>query len=204
MISLQFDRLKTQMKLFTISTLFFLFAILYACSSQKPSKTIKDVFNQEHFDSNVVGRLAVYDSLKNILVTNVDTIFGYRKVKREFDNNATAIPPDDVYNFIFIPGKGESSDKISLETLPPFIYSKVDSICRKLGEGRIAGFDLQRNKIIVNITIKNNYDEETSCETQHTLTWNWDHRVDEGELDKDTVLGNGWIYYIQTKTRHGR
>jgi len=192
------------MKLFIISTLFSLFAILYACSSQKPSKTIKDVFNQEQFDSNVINHLSLYDSLKNILVANVDTIFGYRKVKRGSDNKATAIPPDDFHNFIFIPGKGESSDKISLETLPPFIYSKVDSICRKLGENRIAGFDLQRNKIIVNITIKNDYDEETSAETQHTLTWNWDHSVDKTELEKDTVLNNGWIYYVQTEAWQGR
>jgi len=193
------------MRLFKISILLCYVAFLCACRAQKTTKSVKEVFNQEQFDTTVISHAFLYDSLKNILVVNIDTIFNYRNAKRASENKANPIPPEkSFFNFIYIADKGESSDKISLETLPATIYSKVDNICRQLGSNKIAGFDLQRNELIVNITVKSNYDEETSAETQHTLTWNWDHRTDKSELAKDSVLGNGWIYYIQTEVWRGR
>jgi hypothetical protein len=194
-----------RMKPFTVSILFWFATFLWTCSAQKTTKTVKQVFNQEQFDTAVISHLYLYDSLKNILLANIDTIFNYRKSKRTSENKPIPIPLEELsYNFIYIAGKGESSDKISIETLPAPIYSKVDNICHQLGSNGIVGFDLQRNKIIVNIIVKNNDDEETLAETQHALTWNWDHRTDESELEKDSVLGNGWIYYIQTDVWKGR
>jgi hypothetical protein len=194
-----------RMKPVTVPILFWFATFFWTCSAQKTTKTVKQVFNQEQFDTAVISHLYLYDSLKNILVANIDTIFNYRKSKRKSEKKPIPVPTEELfYNFIYIAGKGESSDKISLETLPAPIYSKVDNICHQLGSNGISGFDLQRNKIIVNILVKNNNDEETLAETQHTLTWNWDHRTDENELEKDSVLGNGWIYYIQTDVWKGR
>ena len=194
-----------QMRFFIIFILFCFAAFLSVCTANKTTKTIKEVFDHELFDTTVISNLPLYDSLKNILVTNIDTIFTYRNAKRASGHTTSSVLPEEFFfNFIYIPKKGESSDKISLETLPASVYSKVENICHRLGSNGIAGFDLQRNKIIVNVTIKNNYDEETSAETLHTLTWNWDHRSDESELEKDSMLGNGWIYYIQTDIWKGR
>jgi hypothetical protein len=194
----------SRMRLFILPLLFCFIVVLNACRAPKTTKTVKEVFNHEQFDTSVIHRLYLYDSLKNILVANIDTIFNYRSAKA-FENTTNSIQAEETFfNFIYIPGKGGSSDKIGLETLPSILYSKVDNICRQLGSDRIVGFDLQRNKTIVNVTIKNNSDEETFAETQHSLTWNWDHRSDANELEKDSVLGKGWIYYIQTEVWKGR
>lgn len=191
------------MRFFVISLLFCFIVVLNACTAQKTTKTVKEVFRHEQFDTGVINRLYLYDSLKSILVANLDTIFSYRNAKI-FSEKKPTHPEETLFNFIYIPEKGEPSDKIGLETLPAAVYSKVDNICRQLGSNRIVGFDLQRNKTIVNVTIKNNSDEETLAETQHSLTWNWDHRSDANELEKDSVLGKGWIYYIQTEVWKGR
>ena len=181
------------MRPLAIFTVFLMAILSCTCTAQRATKTVKDIFNHELFDSGVISRLPLYDSLKNILVNNIDTIFNYLDSKGR----------GDFYNFFFIPGKGESSDKIGLETLPAAIAPKIEAICRQLGEERILGFDLTRNQILVNVVVKYSYDNETSAETQHSLSWNWSFSNSE-ELRKDTTLGSGWTYHIYTEKRRGR
>jgi hypothetical protein len=89
-----------------------------------------------------------------------------------------------------------------VETLPPPIFSKIDSLCHQIGKKRITGFHLERTN--VEMFVKYKYDEETDSETQHELLWNFGYITSPDSRRKDIVLGNKWIYDIWTEERPGR
>jgi hypothetical protein len=193
------------MKLLTLTIFFSFTAFVIACSEKTPSKTIQEVLDHEQFDTNIIRRLPLYDSLKNILIVNIDTIFNYRNAKTKVINGVDSIEIEDLsYGFIYMPDKGESSDKISLETLPPPIFLKIDSLCHQIGQNRIYAFNLERGIIRIEMKLKYISDEETNAETYHLLRWNFSQRADKNSLEKDTALGNGWIYDIYIEEWKGR
>ena len=58
------------MRPLAIFTVFLMAILSCTCTAQRATKTVKDIFNHELFDSGVISRLPLYDSLKNILVNN--------------------------------------------------------------------------------------------------------------------------------------
>ena len=188
------------MKLISSLTLILSAFSFIACSQKTDKSNIRDVFKNESFDPAIIRDLNLYDSLKTIIVSNIDTIFNFRNEKSRKNGSQH---DEEWFNFNCEFGKGSSSDDVSLETLPAFIYPRVDGLIKKLGPDKIVNFDIQRNKIILNIILKSKYDEERDVETQHTLDWDWDHTADKDQFQKDTILTNQWIYYIQSYKRPG-
>jgi hypothetical protein len=188
--------------------------LIFSCNSQKAGiiedrKEVKKVFDRENFDESIINALPYYDSLKNLILTNKDTIFKYRDVKtsghsyNEKGEDSASPVIWESYNFIYHTGRGESSDDISLSTIPATILDPIENICKYLGPLRLVGFDLDRHDSSFMIIVKNLYDEKADVETQHTMQWNWDYTNQKVEFLKDSILRAKWIYYITSEKRHG-
>ena len=186
---------------------------ILSCSSQKAEsidnrKEVKEVFDKECFDKSIINALPYYDSLKNIILINKDTILKYRDAKttghsynEKGEDSAPVISGS--YAFIYLTGRGESSDAIGLNTIPAIILDSIENICKYLSPSRIVGFGLDRYASYLTINVKNLYDEKTNVETQHTMQWNWDYTNQKVDFMKDSILGSKWIYYITSEKRPG-
>src|ERR1700676_1597489 len=98
--------------------------LVFSCNSQKAGsidnrKEVNEVLNKEKFDKSVINALPYYDSLKNIILINKDTILKYRDARttghsynEKGEDSAPVISGS--YSFIYLTGRDQSSDAIGL------------------------------------------------------------------------------------------
>ena len=60
-----------------ILTLFFAL-LLSSCDQERDAKKLRQVFSETKYDDDIIKSLPFYDSLKNIIISNIDTIFKFR------------------------------------------------------------------------------------------------------------------------------
>ncbi|HEY0752011.1 MAG TPA: hypothetical protein VGD26_12700, partial [Chitinophagaceae bacterium] len=171
------------------------------------------VFSQTQYDNNIINSLQLYDSLKNILVSNIDTIFNFRN-SRNFvfhsganGDTATIQEDEDSYQFYYDYGEGTSLsygtgpndqkliNQVRLENMPAFLYPSVNAIFKKLGKNNIRGFRLWSDSTI-EITAK--AFRKDDIEVGHTLTWKrkFVYYIDPENFYRDTLIAPKWTYGI--------
>lgn len=168
--------------------------LFLSCHGKNNLKDVQVVFANEVFDQEIIRNFKLYDTLEDIFISNVDTIFNYRAANN--DSGKEKLPVDISYRFDYPVSNEDNSNQISLKTLPPFLFVSVDKIFKTLGPNKITAIDLTKNPLSMVIILKNKSDDKTYVETQHTLDWNWDYRNQHIPFTKDTVIAAHWIYYI--------
>lgn len=208
------------MKPFILTLLFGLLFI--SCDHERDVKTLRKVFEQTYYDTAIIQSLPLYDSLKNIIVTNIDTIFKYRNsrhfVFHSYSNGDTATIQEDenFYSFYYnyggatalsygaVPNDEKLIDEVSVENMPGFIYPSVERIFKKLGKNKIYGFTLRKDTTI-EIAVKNFHQEKGNVDVLHTLTWKRISAVDNDpdNFYRDTIIAPQWTYQILVDEHYG-
>ncbi len=192
---------------------FILGLILFSCDDKPSQKELKNLFNQTSYDTSIIQKLYLYDSIKNIIVKNIDTIFKFRNSRNivtytdEKGKTTQRIENSDFYTFDkdyghatrLSYGTGPNNQKliadVNLENMPTFLFARIDRLFNILGEKNIKGFDLWTDSSI-EISIKGFYDEKINADVYHTLIWKRVY-AESNEPDlfvDDTILAPGWTY----------
>jgi hypothetical protein len=188
-----------------------LFTLLFvSCDQERDLKKLRKVFSETKYDDDIIKELKLYDSLKNIIISNIDTIFKFRNSKHFVYHGDTGKETQEDANFYqFYYNYGEATslsygtgpndqkliDAVSVENMPAFIYPSVDTIFRKLGKGKIRGFTLWTDSTI-EISVK--AFQKDNIEVGHTLTWKRivANNTDPDIFYRDTLIASKWTYGI--------
>lgn len=167
----------------------------------EPSKEEKeDVFKTVKWDKQILTDFSKYDSLAQILLSNLDTIINYK-------NKTTYVT--------IIEGGGKETKKLANETcyaffdgndyydikkIPPYLSSKVDSLWILVGKPEIK---ICIEKRPANLSLRINFTERKNNVLEcHFLYWrltDFDNH-DSFYLIKDTALSKDCIYRIGITT----
>lgn len=198
-----------------------LFALLFvSCDEKRDVKKLRQVFSETKYDNDVIKNLPLYDSLKNIIISNIDTIFKFRNsrhfVFHSYANGDTATVQEDADSYQFYYNYGEATalsygtgpndqkliDEVSVENIPAFLYPSVDTIFKKLGKSKIRGFTLWTDSTI-EISVKAFCKDD--IEVGHTLTWKrmFAKNTDPDNFYRDTLIAPKWTYGIWVDQRMG-
>ena len=182
---------------------------LSSCNNWHNPKALSDLYNKTTYDTAIIHHLALYDSLKDILTSNFDTIFKFRDARNPAyhgsgaDSGRTTYEHQDFYMFYL---KWDSSaetseDYISLKTLPAFVYPAVKHSFEALGKNRIGGVTISTDSTIEIYLPKGFVDENTQASVRHTLRWKRIMDISDQPLTRDTIIAPGWTYEISVLER---
>ena len=157
--------------------------LLLSCSDQNVNE-----FININFDKNVISNISQYDSIRKLVISNIDS-FDF-----EVQNSYTY-----VYNF-------DASSEISTfsnDSLPISILQEVKNTFKQLGEHYILGFTISKDSCL-EILVRNKYLESKHLDIRERLYWKQCH--DSFQKDpgiQDTILSNDWKYRIWLDKRVG-
>ena len=198
-----------------------LLAILLAsCNQERDLKKLRQVFDETKYDEDVIKNLPLYDSLKNIIIVHIDTIFKFRNSRNfVFTSNAngdTATVLKEANSYDFYSDYGQATalsygtgpkdqkliDVVGLKNMPSFIYPSVEKLFKKIGKDKIQGFTLWTDSTI-EISIRGFRKDQ--IEVGHTLTWQriFPKSIDSDNFYRDTVIATNWTYGIWVDQRQG-
>lgn len=177
---------------------------LSSCNNWHNQKALSDLYNKTTYDTTIIHHLALYDSLKDILISNLDTIFKFRDARTPAyhrsgpDSGRTTYEHHDFFMFSL---KWDSSaetseDYISLKTLPAFVYPAVKNSFQALGKDRIGGIILWTDSALEIYLPEGFVDENTQASVRHTLRWKRIMDISDQPLTRDTLVAPGWTYEI--------
>jgi hypothetical protein len=177
---------------------------LSSCNNWHNKKALTDLFNKTTYDTTIIRHLALYDSLKEILIPNLDTIFKFRDARTPVyhgggpDSGRTTYEHQDFYlfNLKWDSSAGISPDYISLKALPAFVYPAVKHCIEALGKDRISSIIIWTDSTIEIDLPEGFVDENTQASVQHTLRWKRIVNISDQPLMKDTIIAPGWTYQI--------
>ncbi|RYZ49364.1 MAG: hypothetical protein EOP49_16440 [Sphingobacteriales bacterium] len=190
---------------------------LISCDHKRDTEKLRQVFAQTNYDDELLKGLPLYDSLKNIIMSNMDTIFKFRNSRHFVYHGDTGKETrEDADHYMFFYNYGEAAslsygtgpddqkliDEVSVENMPAFIFPSVDSIFKKLGKDRIRGFTLWEDSTI-EISIKGYRKKE--IDVSHELIWkrSYSKNTDHDLFYKDTMITPRWTYLISVDEHQG-
>jgi hypothetical protein len=185
-----------------IYLLILLFTVI-SCKRKHEKNDVEVFFNQTSFDREIIQNLPLYNSIKDIAVTNLDTIFKFSNSRHIVDvsdeNGKIERRQEDQSscNFSYDFKKHSFFDFSSDHALPSNI-EKLLSVCfDKLGAQNIGGFSLYLDSA-VEIAVKGIEDKKSHAEGSHSLIWKtvYAKNTNPNLYIKDTVIGPGWTYQI--------
>ena len=188
--------------------IFFLEFLLVACTSKNNEQALRQLFDSTKFDTTIKRDLPFYDSIKELAIANIDTLFKFRNSRNIIDyynenGKSTKEQRDEIeYNFFYSFTTGEFIDQSSNSTLPDFLVPKFRDAFERAGR-KIGGFTLW-NDSTVEFGIGGFYDYKTSADVGHDLVWKRKYSYEPQSLMKDTTIAPGWTYYIYVAERKGR
>ena len=188
--------------------IFFLEFLLVACTSKNNEQALRQLFDSTKFDTTIKRDLPFYDSIKELAIANIDTLFKFRNSRNIIDyynenGKSTKEQRDEIeYNFFYSFTTGEFIDQSSNSTLPDFLVPKFRDAFERAGR-KIGGFTLW-NDSTVEFGIGGFYDYKTSADVGHDLVWKRKYSYEPQSLMKDTNIAPGWTYYIYVAERKGR
>jgi hypothetical protein len=178
--------------------------ISVVCNNRHNQKALRDLYNKTTYDTSIIHHLALYDSLKAILILHLDTIFKFRDARTPVyhgsgtDSGRTTFEHHDSYLFFFKwdLNAETSKDYISLKILPAVVYPGVRHCFEALGKDRIGGMMIWADSAI-EIFLPNGFvDENTRASVRHILRWKRILDISDQPLTRDTVIAPGWTYEI--------
>lgn len=195
---------KRMVLLISISVIVHILFSLSSCNNEHNPKALKTLYDKEIYDTAIINHLALFDSLKDILISNLDTICNFRDARTPVyhwsgsDSGWVTHERQGFYMFFY---NWDSSAQtydgcISPETLPTFIYPGVKHIFETLGKDRIGAFTLWSDSAIEIHLAKGFFDDNTKASVRHLLRWK--RMVDNSDwpYTKDTIIAPGWTYEI--------
>jgi hypothetical protein len=192
-----------------ISLLIFLLGLLLvACSSKNNEQALRQLFDSTKFDTTIKRDLPFYDSIKELAIANIDTLFKFRNSRNIIDyynENGKSIKQqrDEImYSFFYSATTREFIDNSNSSVLPDFLVPKFRDAFERAG-GKIGDFTLW-NDSTVEFGISGFYDDKTNADVGHELVWKRDIWYEPQSLMKDTAIAPGWTYYIGVDERKGR
>jgi hypothetical protein len=175
----------------------FIVPILNACLPTPASeKQKKDKMKSAYFNPNIIMNIDKYESLKNFLENNIDTIIKFRYSKNiaslyrgngQSDSNYLA--DDYCYSFI----QGNNPDNIM--NVPENLKRKLESSFYSLDEKDIFSYEVCKDKKI-SITISCEGDEN-GLYISHNLIWDKQRNMNYYKYHKDTLIKSNCIYRIE-------
>lgn len=181
---------------------------------------LNELLTHSSYDKEIIRGLPLYDSLKEIIISNIDTIFKYRNSKHFVyygggkDSGKLVQENSTFYDFYYDygeptalsygkdTGKQKLIDEISLENMPAYIYPSVRKIFQELGRNKIKGFKLETDSTM-EIILKSSYDKKNNADVLHTLIWKRAMSEDSGPdvFTRDSILAPKWAYMIWVEER---
>jgi len=191
---------------------FVLSLLVISCENNPDTGNVEGYFNQTSFDNDVVKNLPYYDSIKNIAVADLDTIFRFSNSRHIVDvsdgkgNIKKRQVDQPSYSFSYDFTRHMFLDYMGHQSLPDTIVHRLSTYFDKLGKQNIGGFTLDNDRT-VKIAIKGIRDEKSNAEGGHFLIWQSKYeRNSYPQLHiKDTVIAPGWTYqiYMEQKLNGG-
>ena len=117
--------------------------ILFSCDNQPSERELRNLFNQNSYDTSVIEKFYLYDNIKNIIVKNIDTIFKFRNsrhiVTYTDEKGKTTQRQENSDFYTFYKDYGHSTrlsygtgandqkliDEVNLENMPKFIFLRL-------------------------------------------------------------------------------
>jgi hypothetical protein len=163
-----------------ILTLLFLLLTFLGC---KNSKDFKSDFDKHKFDRVVINNLPLYDTLRQIVLNNYDSLY-----LSDTKNNFTYI-----FNF-------DTSTQISGHSnldVPKIIFLQTVRLFKKIGKGNIFGFTIT-NDSTFEVLVRNTHLSEYFLDVRERLyCYPNTSRIGKTKFPiKDTLLTEKWQYQI--------
>ncbi|HET7003189.1 MAG TPA: hypothetical protein VFI33_17815 [Puia sp.] len=195
---------KKMLLLISISVIQIITFSLSSCNNEHNPKALRDLYNKVTYDTTIINHIALYDSLKNILIHNLDTIFKFRDARTPVyhgsgpDSDRATYDHRDFYMFFLKwDSSAEISDNyISLKTLPAYVYPAVKRSFEVLGKDRIGGFMIWDDGAIEIPLPKSFIDANTRATVRHLLRWKRTVDNSDWPLTRDSIIAPGWTYEI--------
>ena len=124
--------MKLILRTFFIATMF-----LSSSKSDNSTKELEEAFRKEEFDQYVVNNFPLYDTLKNVFISNIDTIFNYR----DSINGTQELS----YNFIYPYPSMEHYNKVSSTTIPPFLLGRIEKLFQSIRSASLESVLVYKN-----------------------------------------------------------
>ena len=163
-------------------SLFFVSIIgLPACKEKK--EDLQTSFNNYRFDTTVIQKLPLYDSLVAAIYKNRQVLINY------------STQDGGMHGFSYAP---TSSDRQVFKKLPPETGGSIDTAYRALGEKYITGFDLFPDSTI-RIYIRRNDFPQSSINIDEYLSFLPAGKSMRKRIfpEKDTLLNASWQYWVR-------
>lgn len=161
--------------------LFVSFCTAIGCHSK--SSEVRPVYDAYHFDSKVIDKLPVYDSLALAVLEK------YSLFRAGMDD-------DGGYNaFTFMPG---SYDENVCDKLPPEAGTAINQYYNQLGKDFIYGFALFKDST-VKIYVRNKASDTHAVDIAENLSfYPVETNIRRREFpDKDSILNKHWQYWAR-------
>ncbi len=174
----------------------FTLLLLLLIAGCKHSMTTSAELEKHSFDQAVINKLPLYDSIRQILLDNYDSI------------SFTATGGDFLYNYY-----GDSGES---RYIPKQYENRIFELCNKIGKDNITNFTLTGDSLLT-FTIRN--ERVTMHDPTETITENLYWLSNESKryslqngvmtrdtintVAKDTMLGHDWKYEISHWKRGG-
>jgi hypothetical protein len=177
---------------------------LASCNYEHDPKALRALYNREPYDTAVMDHLALYDSLKDVLVSNLDTIFKFRDARTPVYHGSGADSgrvtyahqPDYLFYYNWDSTAKLYDNCIGEGTLPAFVLPTFERIFEALGRDRIQGFEVWHDSSIEIQLAKGYIDAHTKATVRKQLRWKIMIDQSDWPYIKDTVLAPGWTYEI--------
>ena len=192
-----------QLKTLVLTSLLGLLFI--ACDQRNNEQALKQLFDQATFDTTIKQDQPFCDSIKQLAVAHIDTLFKFRNSRNKidyYDENGKVLKQqadESEYSFFYNPITKGFVDYSDNPALPDFLVPKFRSAFEQAGR-EIGSFTLW-NDSTIEFGIGGFYDKKTNADVVHSLVWKTRYRYEPQFLAKDTIIALGWTYYITVDER---
>lgn len=161
----------------------FLFSVAGCGSSEEE---IRDDYNGYTFDTGVIEKLPLYDSLVSAIIENYAS---FKKYIRDEDGHRA---------FRYMPATDDPDVFIKL---PPEAAPKIDPYYTRLGKDLIYAFDVFKDSS-VKIYVRTRFNSKSQVDIGESLSYYPAGNIRRREFpDKDSILNKNWQYWARFSKR---
>jgi hypothetical protein len=179
---------KDAMKLLFVflSFLIFSFSSCFLAEHEPTEKEFKKAIDNEVIDNRIIKNFGAYESIANVIIKNINAI---TKKAHEIEGGSMNY---SCFTYYY----NTSAQNTNIKDLPDFVYKRIDSLWKILGNNGISSIEICNDKlIIINAIMKKSSNNITVV---HELIWNikpFDNN-NRFSLLKDTLLSKECTYRI--------
>lgn len=170
-------------------------------SSEPTMNEKKDIFKTVVFDKEIIADFAKYDSLAQLLLSNLDSIIKYKNERNEvivIDNNKETHEFRDENCYVFFPG----NDRYHITKIPAYLSIRVDSLWNLVKQPQVQICkEREPSAILIRKECRSKGNRILEC---HFLYWKlktFDNN-DSFDFVKDTLLSKDCVYRIGIATEY--